>query len=54
MSENLMPLRECALLLDDHDKLKDFRKRFYLPEGKIYMDGNSLGLFFKGRRRGAA
>ena len=44
MFEKFDTTRECALLLDDHDKLRDFRKRFYLPEGKIYMDGNSLGL----------
>ncbi|HOO11506.1 MAG TPA: kynureninase, partial [Bacillota bacterium] len=44
MSERFDTTRESALLLDDHDRLKGFRKRFYLPEGKIYMDGNSLGL----------
>ncbi|HOC09890.1 MAG TPA: aminotransferase class V-fold PLP-dependent enzyme, partial [Bacillota bacterium] len=44
MSEKFDTTRESALLLDDHDSLKDFRERFYLPEGKIYMDGNSLGL----------
>lgn len=30
--------------LDRNNKLAGFRKRFYLPEDKIYMDGNSLGL----------
>jgi kynureninase len=29
---------------DDQDSLKPFRERFYLQEGQIYMDGNSLGL----------
>lgn len=30
--------------LDRNNPLAGFRKRFYIPEGKIYMDGNSLGL----------
>ena len=38
---------ECALMLDRRDSLKGFRERFYIPEGKIYMDGNSLGLLSK-------
>jgi kynureninase len=33
-----------ALALDASDPLAPFRHRFYLPEGKIYLDGNSLGL----------
>ena len=36
--------KECSLLLDSNDPLKHFRDRFYIPNGKIYMDGNSLGL----------
>ena len=39
--------QECSLLLDEHDKHKSFRERFYIPAGKIYMDGNSLGLLSK-------
>ena len=33
--------------LDQADPLKDFRRRFYINEGEIYMDGNSLGLCSK-------
>jgi kynureninase len=29
--------------LDQTDTLKAARERFYLPQGKIYLDGNSLG-----------
>jgi kynureninase len=30
--------------LDRNNTLASFRKRFYLPDDKIYLDGNSLGL----------
>jgi kynureninase len=30
--------------LDVNDPLAKFRARFYIPEGQIYLDGNSLGL----------
>ena len=33
--------------LDSEDPLARFRERFYLPTGRIYMDGNSLGLLCK-------
>lgn len=35
---------EYAKKLDQQDGLATYRQEFYLPEGKIYMDGNSLGL----------
>ncbi len=35
---------EFAKLMDENDKLKNFRKRFHVKENEIYMDGNSLGL----------
>jgi len=38
------PTREVAAQLDASDPLADFRDRFYIPEGQIYLDGNSLGL----------
>jgi kynureninase len=33
--------------LDSQDPLAKFRRRFYTPEGTIYMDGNSLGVLCK-------
>jgi len=38
---------ECAMELDINDPLKNVRDLFFLNEGTIYMDGNSLGLFTK-------
>lgn len=35
---------EYAQKLDSQDQLASYRQEFYLPEQKIYMDGNSLGL----------
>ncbi|MDY0235978.1 MAG: kynureninase [Gudongella sp.] len=34
---------EFAKEMDYMDKLKSYKKRFYLGEGELYMDGNSLG-----------
>ncbi|MDW7678789.1 MAG: kynureninase [Bacillota bacterium] len=39
--------RAYAEELDAQDPLKEIRKRFFLNEAVIYMDGNSLGLFPK-------
>jgi len=36
--------REEALALDAHDALAPLREQFSLPEGVIYLDGNSLGV----------
>jgi len=36
-----------ARKLDSEDPLARFRQRFYIPEGTVYMDGNSLGLLCK-------
>jgi kynureninase len=38
-----MTKREDVLAWDAADPLGDFRARFRLPEGAIYLDGNSLG-----------
>jgi kynureninase len=35
--------REACLARDAHDPLASLRERFDLPEGVIYLDGNSLG-----------
>ena len=35
--------RDDALQLDAQDRLAPLREQFALPEGKIYLDGNSLG-----------
>ncbi len=36
-----------AKKLDSEDKLAEFRDHFYIPEGSIYFNGNSLGLLPK-------
>jgi len=42
MPQNLTS--ETARQLDAADPLAEFRERFFIPEGQIYLDGNSLGL----------
>ncbi len=39
--------KQHCITLDQQDPLKHFRTRFHLPQGKIYLDGNSLGLMPK-------
>jgi len=43
--------RAYAKKLDEQDALSDFREKFYLNPGEIYMDGNSLGLMSKPAER---
>lgn len=42
--ETLNAFLEEARRLDRADPLKEYRRRFYVPPGTIYLDGNSLGL----------
>jgi kynureninase len=42
---------ECARQLDDEDPISPIRRRFYVSEGTIYVDGNSLGLLSKNAER---
>jgi kynureninase len=37
-------LRDEATARDNSDTLRKFRERFYIPQNRIYLDGNSLGL----------
>jgi kynureninase len=43
MSEALPDTREACVARDLSDPLRAFRDRFALPDGVIYLDGNSLG-----------
>lgn len=44
---HFQPTKEFAEQLDQGDVLANYREEFYLTPGKIYMDGNSLGLLSK-------
>jgi kynureninase len=45
------PSFALAQQLDDSDSLRKFRERFYSPEGRIYLDSNSLGLLSRDAER---
>ncbi len=45
------PSLAVAQQLDDSDALAAFRARFFCPEGRIYLDGNSLGLLSRDAER---
>ena len=36
-----------CLLMDQQDDLTSFREKFFLPQGVIYLDGNSLGVLLR-------
>jgi kynureninase len=41
-------LRDRAILADSTDSLAGIRKKFLLPDGVVYLDGNSLGALYSG------
>jgi kynureninase len=44
VTQALKALQDAARRLDRDDPLRGFRRRFFIPAGTIYLDGNSLGL----------
>jgi len=44
MTQTFKALQDAARRLDGDDPLRGFRRRFFIPAGTIYLDGNSLGL----------
>ena len=44
MNHQFFPTPAHAAQMDQNDPLAGYRKHFYIPQGSIYMDGNSLGL----------
>lgn len=46
-----MTTREDCVAADRKDPLAALKARFELPPGVLYMDGNSLGVMPKARRR---
>jgi kynureninase len=44
LTESIAPMSADPAVLDRADPLARFWDEFYLPAGKIYLDGNSLGL----------
>lgn len=43
MTDSGNPAVDAAREMDAADPLSDLRDRFFVPEGELYMDGNSLG-----------
>lgn len=46
--------RDDCLRADEVDSLRDFRDKFLIPDGVIYMMGNSLGLCPRGAQEAAS
>nr|WP_255720285.1 kynureninase [Acuticoccus kalidii] len=51
MSPKSVETREDAAALDERDPLAPFRDAFILPQGVIYLDGNSLGPLTRAAKR---
>ncbi|MGA9173792.1 MAG: kynureninase [Thermoactinomyces sp.] len=51
MERSFSLTREYAEERDRHDELRFYREEFYIPDGVLYMDGNSLGLLSKRAER---
>jgi len=51
MTPGFSPEERHALALDASDPLAPFRRRFFIPEDTVYLDGNSLGLMCRESRR---
>ncbi len=51
VGDKLKAFRDEARRLDREDPLKRFRRRFNLPRGSVYLDGNSLGLLSRDAER---
>ncbi|MFW5944747.1 MAG: kynureninase [Bacteroidota bacterium] len=47
MDINFTTDKDFALQMDQQDLLAHYRDHFFIPEGTLYMDGNSLGLLSK-------
>ncbi|CAN5710460.1 kynureninase [soil metagenome] len=47
----MQPSQQFAQDLDNADELAQFRSRFFVPPGQIYLDGNSLGLMSRDAER---
>ncbi|MBP7705912.1 MAG: kynureninase [Candidatus Aminicenantes bacterium] len=54
MTADLNAFRKDARRLDREDPLRRFRRRFAVPSGTIYLDGNSLGLLSRDAERSLA
>ncbi|MGM0531711.1 MAG: kynureninase [Bacteroidota bacterium] len=47
MNINFSTDKDFALKMDHQDPLSNYRDHFFIPDGTLYMDGNSLGLLSK-------